>query len=360
MYISDDGQWVSHMTTTNGLSQGPYQSIVGFDMTSPANNGGCWSNQGAQSGTPASFMHLMYNNCHDISTAFCLLGGAFNTNGTQSPPVPTTDNWVIGNVVRHGGPTSTSCISTHGIYADGPRDIIQNNIISGFAGWGIHRIANNPGIPLAGETGGYFPGAISNNTIFNNGGGILLSEQNNAGFQATLDFTTVSNNIIVNNGGSGSQCGYGLNFFHVTGTHNLVTNNLIYGNLGVPGSCVPGDLAHHSAPCGTNASGSTPATGPAIDGTDSNTTGGCPSSNPQTDAGGVTATFTAFHTDFNNAPDGSYSAQHYIPKPTSNAVNKGATNCASSPGITPCTPAVDFNQVNRPIGPAIDIGAFEQ
>lgn len=338
----------AHITVANWLLQGSYTDVNGFDLTNPAANGFCvGTNGGASSSSVGSFEKILNNYCHDVATSACGFAAGIFDDGTQSPAVQSTDNQIIGNIVRHAG--TPSCTTYHGIYADGPRDIIQNNIVSGAGGWGLQRIANGPGTP--------FTAVISNNTFFNNGGGILLSESNNAGFQATVDYTTIENNIVVNNGGSGSQSGFGINYYHVTGLHNFVTNNLIYSNLA-------GDLAHHGSGCGTNATSTTPATGLPISGSDANgngtnPSGGCPADNSKTDLG-VTSTFASFQSDFNAAPAGAYNVNNYKLKSTSNGVNSGATACASSPGITPCVPGTDLSGINRPQGPAYDIGAFEQ
>lgn len=333
VYISDT-KWGAKINTANWLARGSYTDINGFDMTSPGTNGFCVGTNGVSSGTAASFVHILNNYCHDVSTSMCPYVGAIFDNGTQSPVIQSTDNHIIGNVIRHGG--TPGCTVIHGIYADGPRDIIQNNIVSGFGGWGIQRVANGPGTP--------FTGVVSNNTLFNNGGGIVLTEQNNAGFQATIDYTTISNNIIVNNGGNGSQQGYGISYYHVTGTHNLVTNNLIYGNL-------PADYGHHGGIC----TGGTPISG--SDGTGNS--GGCPSTNAKTDPS-TSATFVSFQSDTNASPAANYDSDNYQVKAGSNAIQNGATNCATSPGISPCVPTIDLLGIVRLSASTLDIGAFEQ
>jgi len=79
--------------------------------------------------------------------------------------------------------------------------------------------------------GGTQPNVASNNTIFNNGCGLLLTEEVDSGALTTLDYATITNNIIVNNGTDNpSGGGNGLVFFAVSGTHNLYSNNMIYGN----------------------------------------------------------------------------------------------------------------------------------
>lgn len=342
----------AHITTANWLLSGSYTDVNGFDMTSTGAGGFCvGTNGGASAASVGSFEKVLNNYCHDVQTASCGFAAAMYDNGTQSPAIQSTDNQFLSNIIRHVG--SNSCTTMHGIYADGPRDVMSNNVVSGVSGWAIQRIANGPGQTCGAST--CFTGVISNNTLFNNGGGILLNESNNAGFQATVDYHTISNNVIVNNGVAGAGTpAFGLNWYHVTGTHNLATNNLMYGNL-------PADQAHHGFACGTSASGSTPVAGiPISPSNDQTAAGGCPAASSQTDSGGTAATFVNFRADTNASPDGSYNVQNYVLKSTSHGVNTGSTLCAASPGINPCVPGADFNGVNRPAGLAYDIGAFEQ
>lgn len=333
------------LNPSNWLMVGSYTDVNNFDMTSPGSGGTCiGTNGGSSISSVGSFEKILNNYCHDTSTSSCPSAGAIYTNGTQSPPLQSTDNLVSGNIIRHGG--TAACRVFHGIYADGPRDIVSNNSVSGFGGNCIQRASNGPGTP--------FTGVISNNLIFNCGGGINVSEQNNAGTQAQFDYHTINNNIIVNNGVSGAGTpAYGMNWYHVTGTHNVFQNNLVYGNL-------PGDFAHHDGLCGTSASGSTPAVGTPITGTDATGTGGCPSSNAKTDSGGTGATFTAFQSDTNAAPAGAFNITNYKLKAPSNGVNTGTTLCAAAPGLQNCVPLTAIDGVARPQGPAFDIGVFEQ
>ncbi len=152
----------------------------------------------------------------------------------------------------------------HAMYIDANRITIENNVVSGIVGWAVQRVT------LPSNAG---PDVISNNTFFDNGGGIVIDENN--GVQGPpWDYSTISNNIIVNSSGSGGQ--FGIDYFHATGMHNLVTNNMIYSNL-------PADLGHHGGICTAD----TPPDGNGLPmtGTDGNgNAGGCPSSDNKTDA----------------------------------------------------------------------------
>ena len=327
-----DTKWGAKVTNANWQINGNYVDLNGFDLTSPGSGG-----YGVFVGLQTSFVHILNNNMHDFTTGDCGSYGVI-TDGRANPPGPNPggDNWIIGNVVRHAGNYNFgvyNCVTLHGIYSTGPRDIIQNNIISGITGWAIKRNA------YAGA------GVISNNTIFNNGGGISPTELSDDGFLAIWDYNTVSNNIIVNNGVDAPNGGrFGIDFYHVTGTHNVVTNNLIYGNK-------PSDYGHHDVAC----SGGTPISGSDADGT----AGGCPSSSPKSDAGPA-VTFTNFQSDTNSTPASNYSVDNYQIKAGSNAIQNGTTNCASSPGLSPCVPTLDIVGVIRLSGSTLDIGAYEQ
>ena len=248
---------------------------------------------------------------------------------------------INGNIIRHaGGDTgSLAAAGVHGIYDEAQGSIVTNNIISGVTGWAIKSDMAAPS-----QCG---PRVISNNTIFNNAGGINLTGASDAGMQCPWDFGTISNNIVVNNGTSSFVSGharFGINFYHVTGTHNLVTNNLVYGNK-------PSDYAHHDVAC----TGGTPISGSDADGT----AGGCPSTNPKSDTS-TAITFVNFRSDQWNAPDPSFDPNNYKIKAGSNAIGNGTTSCTPS-GLTPCVPAADFVGVARLSSGsgALDIGAFE-
>jgi len=322
---------------------GSFIDVNGWYFTNPGSSGY------ALNLNPGHDEHIINNYMHDFTTSACGSYGVINETprNPQSLPNPSHDNWFISNVIRHAGNYgfgTNNCVTLHGIYQTGANDRIQNNVISGITGWGI-------------KMNGY-PGTIvvTNNTIFNNGGGISPTEANDTGQSVIFDFNTISNNVIVNNGTDAPNGGrFGINYYHVTGTHNLVTNNLIYGNL-------PTDYAHHDAACDISPISGNDAPPPSNSQTHQGTGpigGGCPSANVKTDAN-TTATFVNFVADTNSAPTGSYNVQNYILKSTSNGVDKGSTLCAASPGQNPCVPPSDFNGVARPQGPAFDIGSFEQ
>lgn len=330
LYVSEDAQYAAKLVNPNWTEKGSFVDVAGFDMTSPGTNGTAISaNSGG--GTTLNSVRIWYNYMHDFDVAQCgqhgvIFDGAGITNDTQNSL--TFDTWVIGNIIRHFGtfsPGPTSCVSSQGLYMNGGRRVIEDNVISGMAAWAIQLIS------APGQGG---PDIVSNNTLISNGGGIVISE-NNHEQGPVWDFSLISNNIIVNNGVAGSgNLGRGIVYYHVTGLHNVTTNNLIYGNL-------PTDLGHHNTACGTSATGSVPAAGTAIDGSDSDATGGCPATNSKTESG-TGATFVNFLADLTTAPLVNYNVLNYQPKTTSVAVNAGTTSCVISPGISPCTPTTDF------------------
>ena len=338
VYTSDT-QWGAKISTMNWTANGSFVTIQGFDGSSASGPNGFAVQANGDS------VSVLNNNLHDFDVAGCASAGVLGTKtinpaGGSNPPARASDMVIRGNIIRHGGnynPTYgngvINCVEFHGIYDGGIRTIIQDNLISGITGWGIKSDCTSQTV-------------ISNNTIFNNGGGISPTEYNDKGFCAVWDYSTVTNNIIVNNGVDSPQGGrYGLNYYHVTGTHNLIANNLVYGNK-------PADYAHHDSTC----SGGTP-----ISGSDANgTAGGCPSSNPKSDPN-TSITFTNFQFDGPSAPASSFDPDNYQIKPGSSAVQNGTTSCASSPGVSPCVPGIDFIGVARLAGSStLDIGAYEQ
>jgi hypothetical protein len=320
VYISDS-KWGAKIINNSWQVMGNYTDVNGFDITNPGAGGYAFNVRGSND-------HILYNNLHDFTVNGCGQYGVITPGGS--------DNWFIGNIIRHAGNYNSGanhCVTLHGIYSGGVRHTIQDNIISGITGWGIKSDCMTTTV-------------ISNNTLFNNGGGIDASELNDAGFCTIWDYNTVSNNIIVNNGvdvpgGSGR---FGINFYHVTGKHNLVTNNLIYGNS-------PTNYAHHDVAC----TGGTPISGSDADGT----AGGCPSVNPKSDPN-TSITFVNFQNDTPSAPASNYNATNYQIKAGSSAVQNGTTNCAASPGLNPCVPTLDIVGIARISGVTLDIGAYEQ
>ncbi|MGC2184113.1 MAG: DUF1565 domain-containing protein [Terriglobales bacterium] len=331
VFISDT-KWKAKIANSSWQAGGDYVDINGFEFTNPGSGGYAVNIASAKS------VHILNNYMHDFNVSGCGPYGIINETNN-----PISDSVISGNVIRHAGnynptsgPTAVHCVELHGIYSEGKNTIIQNNIISGITGWGIKRNM---------APGACGPGVISNNTVFNNGGGIDLTEDSDAGFVCAWDYNSLTNNVIVNNGVDTPGGGrFGINFYHVTGTHNLVANNLIYGNK-------PSDYAHHDVAC----AGGTP-----ISGSDANgTAGGCPSTNPKSDPSS-SITFVSFQFDGNTAPASNYNADNYQIKAGSSAIQNGTTSCASSPGISPCVPAVDFVGVARLTGSTVDIGAYEQ
>jgi hypothetical protein len=345
-----DTKWGAKVSNADWQINGAYSDVAGFDLTSQTG----WCTGISHNSVPLPHdIHILNNYCHDVSVGTqCRIGGAMWVGGTQpsSPttPPPVTGTWYIGNVLRHiGNPSGNTaggtCWLMSGIYSHGGHELIYNNIISGAAGWAV---------TLDGPTGigNNLPSVISNNTFFNNGGGI---GNNQCGDNACglADYLTITNNIIVNNGLNTvypSVPQHGLGFDHISGSHWLVSNNLIYGNLA-------SDLDRNYGTCGTSASGSTPSHGVAIT---QGLENGCPDDNAQTDAGGTGATFVNFQSDYNQAPASNYNPANYQLKSGSNAINQGTTQCASAPGLTPCTPTTDFSGKTRPNPPSI--GAYEQ
>lgn len=336
------------INTINWNSNGSFVDVVGFEGTSPAG-----TNQIAFGFGPSSSHGSLQNNYfHDFDVNSCMQAGVVDVSaGVPNPNQATAshDNLIKGNIIRHAGNYNSTdngtinfCVNLHGIYDNGYNNIIENNIVSGITGWGI-KVGQSPFSQND---------VVANNTIFNNGGGILFTQCSNTSC-GTMDHVTVNNNLVVNNGVDAPQGGrFGINFYHVSGQNWVVTNNMVYGNL-------PFNFAHHDNECPSAGQPNAGNGGIPISGNDGDgSAGGCPASNPKTDAG-VTTTFINFQVDTPTSPTAGYSPNNYQLKAGSHAIVGGATptDCATSPGQTPCAPATDFAGTSRTSG-AQDIGAW--
>jgi hypothetical protein len=156
VFISDT-KWGAKTNGAYWQVLASYIEIDGFDVTNP-----CSTCKGFNF-TGGTGNRLQYNYLHDFSVNDCK-GSPVNTRST-------VDMLINGNIIRHagayGGPNNDA-VCAHGIYEEGLRTVITNNVISGIAGWGI-----KSDLAAANQCG---PRVIANNTIFNNGGGIDLTE----------------------------------------------------------------------------------------------------------------------------------------------------------------------------------------
>ncbi|MDL2354362.1 MAG: right-handed parallel beta-helix repeat-containing protein [Pseudomonadota bacterium] len=146
--------------------------------------------------------------------------------------------------------------------------------------------------------------AVANNTIFANGstgmGGGMIFGTGDSGTNVVLDNSTVVNNLVYDNPGPAIKqyCYAGVSCI---GTHNTIENNLVFGN----GSAITLVV------------------------------------------GSATGTIAADPKFVNYQKNGS---GNYRLLSTSPAVNKGVTHYA---------PAYDIDAIARPLGAALDIGAYE-
>lgn len=187
-----------------GLFQprGDYITVQDFEVTNP--NG----SQGIE--TYGSHTTIRGNKVHDVP------GGCPSYGGAGIHSYRDTDNLIENNLVYNiGNNTGVACYLTHGIYLEGAREIVRNNIVLGTQGWGIHMWH------------GATQDTIVNNTVANNlVGGILVGAGD--ADATTNDYTTVANNIVYRNGALGGR--HGISEDGNTGSHNLYTNNLVTGN----------------------------------------------------------------------------------------------------------------------------------
>jgi hypothetical protein len=182
-------------------NMGNYVDIVGFNVDGTSYQGGQKWYTGIA--TQGSYTVVKDNYVHNFATTAdtCTANGGSGINSDNS--AGGTNNKIIGNVVHHIG--STGCISIHGIYAVASGNVTNNLVYqignAGIVSW--HAASDI---------------TIANNTITNNGFGIIV------GNSTTLaDYINVSNNIVFNNAKGIAEEGN-------IGTHNTYTNNLVYQN----------------------------------------------------------------------------------------------------------------------------------
>jgi Right handed beta helix region len=271
---------------------GAYVDVIGFDFDF---QGSGWDGIAVESGDA---VNVINNRLRNICNDSCCSAGAIDAD--------SRGGIVSGNVIDNIGPPDVAgCNQTHGIYASKPDMIVQNNIISRATGWGIHAHGFDCHI------------VISNNTVFNNGhGGIITGEENQSDVPDCPidDYNTITNNIVVDNGSYG-----GVDFYCQVGGNNLVSNNLIFGNAG--------DDYQQSSTCGSPDMTTQVFNKFADSGTD--------------------VTFVDYRAD---------GSGDYHLKANSAAIGHGTESCA--PGTSgPCAPTTDAECRARASGN--DIGAYQ-
>jgi hypothetical protein len=279
-----------------------YVTVQGFDIGNNVNMG---TGIGISGGTPAANNDWAVDNyVHDLGQ------NVFNTAGTVGPGCPesgaisggnvaSTGLTAIGNFVKNYGvnPAISGCNVAQGIYWAGTNEVYENNLIFKVPVGGVQVQSSVNAI-------------VSNNIIVSTKNCILMEA-----VSGTPGHNTVANNY----------CGAYTNMIFFTSSSAKCTT----GN---------GNLFSHNMRDG---SGTTFSSGPFS----------CDS--VQDVASPVQAGANVF---VSYAADGS---GNYLSKSGSPAINAGSPTCVSG-GITPCTPNTDFNNVTRPVGTAMDIGAFEQ
>ncbi|HEY3357496.1 MAG TPA: right-handed parallel beta-helix repeat-containing protein, partial [Polyangia bacterium] len=280
---------------------GDYQDVVGFDISST----------GSGSATPsigvliqASYARAIGNKVHDLARdpGCGSSGGAgIDASGWVGGGYAGSDNDTLGNYVYDIG-AGTQCTTVHGIRHGSLRGRIQNNIVLHAAGYGIRLEHAATNVMVTNNTVMH---AETRACIFVGGTG-----NDYPGGNGRNDATTVTNNLLVHCGSVALGTAIAITDNMVTGVHNLYANNLI------------SDAA-------TNACSLT-------NGTCVGTQTGAP----------------AFVND-TGTPLGDYRIGAASP-----AVDHGAAACAT--GMTDCVPTVDFDCGARPVGVALDIGAFER
>ena len=320
------------------LVKGNYVDIAGFEFDGSVKDVtgliiGCCG--GAANPNVGNFVHVYKNRFQNLAK------GCYPT-GTGSSAIVVSlrshdfvfDSNVVNNVGNWaGGCSGDPGTGAHGIYIAGWRATVTNNLISGAAGYGIHAYHNS------------CQQDISNNTVVHNyTGGILLSAGPESGedCNGNADFSTVNNNLVIRNG-------FGCGVKAAPGQGGIPDGIVIYNTSSIPHTKFSNNYlaGNFSSGCDQNNNRILLRCDPK----------GCPvpnailSGNIARDGNDTSGLVKNYKDD---ATLGDY---HLVSgSPLIHAGTGG--NCAPSPGISPCIPAVDFDGVPRQ-GSAVDIGAHQ-
>jgi hypothetical protein len=304
VYISDT-QYGAQIVSGNNVvwdNSGAFVVLAGFDISG---NGTATTCVGPNMRGASN--QVLGNYIHDIPGGSCPFGGA--GIATQSPAPAGLQ--AIGNILNNIGPAGPSAF-VHGIYPAGINSIVENNLISNTAGYGIqfnHNVATE---------------VISNNVVMNGRfGGIGMAGTSTVPF----DHSSIFNNIVLNTG-NGSDCAIEERF-GTSGVNNVYRNNL---------------LAHNSCQFHFE-NGLETTTGNLCD------VAGTGCSSPLLITAAQATNTNIFVNYTGNAKTGDYHL-----KAGSVAIAAGVSGACAPSGLTPCVPATDF--AGTAFGSPIDIGAY--
>ena len=297
LVFRSEERWGARLIDTTWLSTGDYVDIVGFEFT---------GSQILAIEFWGIYARVLGNYVHDIGSG-CQSTGALVTPPNEYPY--SHDNEISGNIVLRVAVGTTNCNQYHGIYLAGPRMIARNNIVADVPGWGIH-------------TWHYVSDVIvENNTILSNRqGGIIIGNGDIDPADPYYDLgpheisnSTIANNLVVNNG-IGDDAHYGIEEYGNIGLGNVFLNNVVYNNA-------PTDVR-------------------MVNGVEEDT---------------LSLTAEQFGALFESyQADGS---GDYRLIAGAAAIDAGTTSCAS--GVSGCAPVDDIEGGRRPVGAALDAGAYE-
>jgi hypothetical protein len=283
--------------------------IVGFDIGGDPNSGAAIAIEGPPPAGLGQNIHVIGNYTHDMGS---------NTSGNGIVGCPQSGmitalagaggvgTIIRGNIIKNYGmgyfdSRVGNCHTAQGIYLDG---VVEDNLIVNVPTGGIQFTSSCNDV-------------ASNNTIVSVKDGILLENHTTPIPPGCSSFglNTIANNYMANVLNAVFDVS---NMAHCTdGTPNLFSHNISDGS--------GADFGNGPFSCDTI----TP--------------------NPWVHQAG-----SAFFTNYQINGTGDYHL-----KSGSLGINAGVTTCVPG-GVTPCTPATDFDGKIRPQGSAIDIGAYEQ
>jgi hypothetical protein len=320
-YVSDT-TWGAKISCTMQsancwIQLGDYVDVIGFDLTAPGASIGLLVGAFPPSTMGyAQFNHVMSNRFHDIGLTCAVNGNAAVEEGYATHDLLFQGN-VINNTGQKGG-CPNGGTSAHGLYLAGYHSSVFNNLISNAAGAGIS-LYHDP-----------CQSVIANNTVFHNytqGIQVAGNPDNKWSGCADDDYNTVNNNLVVRNGYGCNVFTYnrhgadGIQFHNADGAHNTANNNYLAGNFNESCQNINNSVVTMGIP-------------------------------PSQSKNIGTTTYTNLFVNYQDDGSGNYHLAAGSP-----AIGAGTDDsCASSPGITPCEPATDFD--GNPNSSPYDVGAY--
>ena len=215
-YVSDVKWGAKIVPPANSTSdtawnnRGDHVTIDGFEVDGSGSYGGTQWRWGIYTGGDQS--SIVNSKVHDIARNTTALGDSNGGAGIQGDGYYGGSDFTLSNnVVYNVGPAGDTNGLIHGIYISSS-GTVENNEVSNVPGVGIHLWHDAHDVRIA------------DNTVYENGAGILVGAGDFVHEEAPADHVEVVNNSVYDNAENGiTEQG-------LTGPNNTYVNNKVWGN----------------------------------------------------------------------------------------------------------------------------------